>query len=152
MFEIFFLYDLFVVALIEFDEPSEAQKAFKKLAYTRFKYLPLYLEWAPEDAFTGPPQKQTIASKKTDVKENVEDKDENEEDDDDDDEPEPDTTLFVKNLKFSTTEEQLRKVKHEWCKLKKNTFKIFTKYFFYLPALWKNWEITLRKHPDKERS
>lgn len=32
------------IALIEFLEPSEARKAFKALAYTKFKMEPLYLE------------------------------------------------------------------------------------------------------------
>lgn len=40
-----------VTALVEFLEPSEARAAFRKLAYSRFKNLPLYLEWAPDDAF-----------------------------------------------------------------------------------------------------
>ena len=36
------------VAIIEYSAPGEARKAFKKLAYTKFKHVPLYLEWAPE--------------------------------------------------------------------------------------------------------
>jgi multiple RNA-binding domain-containing protein 1 len=42
---------------VEFLEPSEAKTAFTKLAYTKFKHLPLYLEWAPSDTFTTPPSK-----------------------------------------------------------------------------------------------
>ena len=30
----------------------EAKRAFLKLAYTKFKNLPLYLEWAPEGALS----------------------------------------------------------------------------------------------------
>lgn len=40
-----------VTAIVEFLEPSEAKKAFSKLAYSKFKSLPLYLEWAPENTF-----------------------------------------------------------------------------------------------------
>lgn len=40
-----------VTALVEFLEPTEARAAFRKLAYSKFKTLPLYLEWAPEGAF-----------------------------------------------------------------------------------------------------
>ena len=36
-----------VSALIEYSSSSNARKAFKKLAYSEFKSLPLYLEWAP---------------------------------------------------------------------------------------------------------
>lgn len=43
-----------VTAIIEYLEPSEARIAFKKLAYTKFKNLPLYLEWAPENTFKFP--------------------------------------------------------------------------------------------------
>lgn len=42
----------FFAAIVEFVEPAEARTAFKRLAYSRFKNLPLYLEWAPEDTFT----------------------------------------------------------------------------------------------------
>ena len=37
------------VALIEFIEPVEARQAFKSLAYKKYKHVPLYLEWAPLD-------------------------------------------------------------------------------------------------------
>lgn len=42
-----------IAALIEFNERQEARDAFKKLAYRKFKSLPLYLEWAPIDVFDG---------------------------------------------------------------------------------------------------
>lgn len=102
-------------------EPSEARKAFLKLAYTKFKHLPLYLEWAPEDTFTtdalGPPEKieapessikvQEIPRKNEVSSTKVE---ENKKEEDDEEEPEPDTTLYIKNLNFSTTDDQLKKV------------------------------------------
>lgn len=42
-----------IAALIEFNERQEARDAFKKLAYRKFKTMPLYLEWAPVDVFDG---------------------------------------------------------------------------------------------------
>lgn len=121
-----------ITALVEFFEPSEARKAFAKLAYTKYKHLPLYLEWAPDNTFTAPlAEKNKAKDTRADTKrkgklemvpeesgkqaepqpEAVKDanKPSNEESEDED-EPEPDTTLFVKNINFSTTEEQLKTV------------------------------------------
>lgn len=118
---------------MEFFEPSEARIAFTRLAYTKFKSLPLYLEWAPDNSFANSIQKtesSTVETKKEKIDNNNENKNKNEtkeikeeteskdqvkkEDDDhdgeDDDEPEPDTTLFVKNLNFSTTDKELKTV------------------------------------------
>ena len=39
------------MVLLEFLEAADALKAFKGLAYKKFKYVPLYLEWAPKGAF-----------------------------------------------------------------------------------------------------
>ena len=55
---------VFFTALVEFLEPSEAKAAFTKLAYTKFKHLPLYLEWAPSDTFKGPPSTSKSKSRK----------------------------------------------------------------------------------------
>lgn len=35
------------IALVEYGHPTDARRAFRKLAYKRFKHVPLYLEWAP---------------------------------------------------------------------------------------------------------
>ncbi|ROT68360.1 putative RNA-binding protein 19 [Penaeus vannamei] len=40
-----------VTGVVEYLDPSEARKGFKNLAYSKFKYLPLYLEWAPLNVF-----------------------------------------------------------------------------------------------------
>ena len=40
-----------VTAIVEFLEPSEAKVAFRKLAYSKFHHIPLYLEWAPINTF-----------------------------------------------------------------------------------------------------
>jgi multiple RNA-binding domain-containing protein 1 len=91
-----------VTCLVKFADPSEARKAFKKLAYSRFKHVPLYLEWAPENVFTNKVNEV--------VEEKVEVVPEKEKKEIDDTPPENDTTLFIKNLNFQTNEEQIRKV------------------------------------------
>jgi multiple RNA-binding domain-containing protein 1 len=85
------------IAIVEFLEPTEARTAFKQLAYSRYKTSLLYLEKAPAGIFAVGYEE----SKQT---------------------PKPDTTeslpsetpigstLFVKNLNFSTTEDTLRQV------------------------------------------
>lgn len=93
-------------------EPSEAKKSFTRLAYSKFKNVPLYLEWAPENSLT---EKAKLEDKKVDQQNETtnnsnEEKTEKVEEEDDDEEPEPDTTLFVKNLNFKTTDDVLRKV------------------------------------------
>lgn len=108
------------LALVEFLEPSEARKAFTKLAYTKYKHLPLYLEWAPDNSFITPAIKNKTVKDETNKKTEEVEKQEKElsendtskanEESEDEDEPEPDTTLFVKNINFATTEEQLKTV------------------------------------------
>ncbi|XP_057325148.1 probable RNA-binding protein 19 [Microplitis mediator] len=102
-----------ITALVEFVEPSEARAAFKKLAYTKFKHLPLYLEWAPDNSL-NPASNQSIqlnklSADKTNSEEPVNESKPVEDEQEDEEEPEPDTTVFVKNLNFSTTDEQLKK-------------------------------------------
>ncbi|XP_035514934.1 probable RNA-binding protein 19 [Morone saxatilis] len=77
-----------LTAIIEFLEPTEAKRAFTRLAYSKFQHVPLYLEWAPVGVF--------VAAKP------VPDEEEEEE------ESAPGSTLFIKNLNFSTTEEKLQ--------------------------------------------
>ncbi|XP_056631573.1 probable RNA-binding protein 19 [Diorhabda sublineata] len=101
-----------ITAIVEFLEPSEAKKAFSKLAYTKFKNMPLYLEWAPDNSLTDPKTNQKVEStngagvqeltKEKEIEGDIREVEEEEE------EPEPDTTLFVKNLNFKTTDEQLK--------------------------------------------
>ncbi|XP_016982398.1 probable RNA-binding protein 19 [Drosophila rhopaloa] len=111
-----------VTALIEYCDPSEARQAFKKLAYSKFKNAPLYLEWAPEQVFTTtlsgepvipksepepkeePKQKDKLEEEKQEVKE-----EESPRAEDADDEPEPNTTLFLRNLNFKTVQETVEK-------------------------------------------
>lgn len=110
-----------VTAIIEFLAPTEARAAFKKLAYSRFKNLPLYLEWAPDNTFkaslskdTAAPPPHTIEAHKTNAAplttgENAQkDQPPVAADIDDDAPPEPTTTLFLRNLNFTTREPTIR--------------------------------------------
>ncbi|XP_017030590.1 probable RNA-binding protein 19 [Drosophila kikkawai] len=107
-----------VTALIEYCDPSEARQAFKKLAYSKFKNAPLYLEWAPDEVFTRTLSGEAIIPKsepKAEVK--VEEEEEEQEvkveekplAEDADDEPEPNTTLFLRNLNFKTVQETVER-------------------------------------------
>ncbi|XP_017870342.1 PREDICTED: probable RNA-binding protein 19 [Drosophila arizonae] len=109
-----------VTALIEFCDPSEARQAFKKLAYSKFKNVPLYLEWAPEDTFTKTLNGEAIIPK-TEPKPEPEPKTEQEKEleleqkpkpdpvaEDADDEPEPNTTIFLRNLNFKTVTQTIQ--------------------------------------------
>ena len=78
-------------------EPNEAKFAFKKLAYNNFKHHPLYLEWAPADVFDVKSSNVDQEKESTD-KSNVEFEEE----------VEDNSTIFVKNLNFKTTEIELR--------------------------------------------
>ena len=89
-----------ISALVEFTEPLNARTAFKKLVYTSFKHLPLYLEWAP----TGTLKKRKQLPPKAAIKSNEENKKEVAISSD----PGEQCTVFVKNLNFSTTEDALK--------------------------------------------
>ncbi|XP_071946345.1 probable RNA-binding protein 19 isoform X2 [Antedon mediterranea] len=115
-----------VSAIVEFLHTQEARKAFYSLAYTKFQHVPLYLEWAPVGVFTS----QTSTKDKTEqddeqeekesekeeevegekVKKAVEETVEDKESEESEEEPEADTTVFVKNLNFETTDDTLLKV------------------------------------------
>ncbi|XP_045772794.1 probable RNA-binding protein 19 [Maniola jurtina] len=119
-----------ITALVDFIEPFEAKKAFGKLAYSQFKSGPLYLEWAPENVFVKSSEKPQEVSKEnsdddpkekelekpketkmiTDNKQEENKQEKAEEPDDyiEEEQPENDTTLFVKNINFKTTEASLR--------------------------------------------
>ncbi|XP_067639134.1 probable RNA-binding protein 19 [Eurosta solidaginis] len=126
-----------VTALIEYCEASEAKQAFKKLAYSKFKNVPLYLEWAPEQVFTTTLKGEPIIPKveedtnihkeeKTQIKAIVKTKQKEEtvkealhedgktenesanvDEELDDEQPEPNTTLFLRNLNFKTVPETI---------------------------------------------
>lgn len=104
-----------VTCLLKFEQPTEARKAFRKLAYSKFKHLPLYLEWAPENTFKQ--SKDTKEESESAKTEEIEEKSETvpnavhlkeNSDDEEDSPPQPNTTLFIKNLNFETTEATIR--------------------------------------------
>jgi len=43
------------LAVVEAIHPQEAKAAFRKLAFKKFRHVPLYLEWAPDNIFETPP-------------------------------------------------------------------------------------------------
>ena len=81
-------------AVVEFEEPSEARAAFKKLAYRRFRHVPLYLGWAPEKSDAAPAAPSSTVPDAAAA--------------DDDEEVHEGATVFVKNLNFKTTAAALR--------------------------------------------
>ncbi|CAM9512245.1 unnamed protein product, partial [Heterosigma akashiwo] len=99
------------VALVEFVEATEARKAFKSLAYKRFQHVPLYLEWAPIKVSGHLVQQNAKEAGKIDSSnrsssDNVKDVAESMLPKEDEGEA---STLYVKNLNFNTTEENLKK-------------------------------------------
>jgi len=116
-------------ALVEFGHTSDARRAFRRLAYKKFKHVPLYLEWAPmskpaeegeqcnrssEGANTT--MKEQVRSQQTgeENRETISDKDSKMMGKDDLSMEAAGTntgcapqTIFIKNLNFSTSEEQL---------------------------------------------
>uniref|UniRef100_A0A8C1KVN8 Probable RNA-binding protein 19 n=1 Tax=Cyprinus carpio TaxID=7962 RepID=A0A8C1KVN8_CYPCA len=86
-----------LTAIVEFLEPTEAKRAFMKLAFTKFQHVPLYLEWAPVAVFTTPkapkPENSNHSNSKSEDEEEL---------------ILPGSTLFIKNLNFNTSEETLR--------------------------------------------
>ncbi|XKL60987.1 hypothetical protein PGB90_008044 [Kerria lacca] len=95
-----------ITGIVEFIEPSEARTAFRHLAYSKFKNIPLYLEWAPENIFLNSSTENDEENKKEVFVYIFKNKDSAY--NSNNDEPEPDTTLFIKNLNFETTEENIR--------------------------------------------
>ncbi|KAL5016171.1 hypothetical protein ScPMuIL_005760 [Solemya velum] len=93
-----------VTAIVEYLHPTEAKTGFTRLAYTKFKHVPLYLEWAPMEIFTKAaeevdqtPDQTQEESMKTEEKESSSEE-----------ESELGSTIFVKNLNFDTTEDSLK--------------------------------------------
>ena len=95
------------IAVVEYSIANDAKVAFRRLAYKRFKSVPLYLEWVPlaakSDAVGALENKDNGATAvKTLEKAQVEEEEEEVVEDG------PTATLYVKNLNFATTEEMLR--------------------------------------------
>uniref|UniRef100_A0A3Q3M7Z1 Probable RNA-binding protein 19 n=1 Tax=Mastacembelus armatus TaxID=205130 RepID=A0A3Q3M7Z1_9TELE len=106
-----------LTAIIEFLEPTEAKRAFTRLAYSKFHHVPLYLEWAPVGVFVAA-KPEPVLDKADALKEKEEDEEEEEEEEE---ESAPGSTLFIKNLNFSTTEETLQETFSKCGKVKSCT-------------------------------
>ncbi|KAK9552353.1 Multiple RNA-binding domain-containing protein 1 [Aspergillus fumigatus] len=96
------------IAIVEFARPDEAQKAFKGLAYRKVGDSILFLEKAPANLFdaTTAPQTSVLETKAVSQGFSTADTFAAE----DGDEPVVTSTLFVKNLNFSTTNERFTEV------------------------------------------
>ncbi|KAM4052892.1 putative RNA-binding protein 19 isoform 2-T2 [Anomaloglossus baeobatrachus] len=111
-----------ITAIVEFFEPTEAKQAFRKLAYSKFQHVPLYLEWAPMNVFSSPSTEKTaepVSAPKLDEQDNERVEEESDkkpkeksetEESEDEEETLPGCTLFIKNLNFNTDEEKLKQV------------------------------------------
>ncbi|KAJ3296457.1 hypothetical protein HK104_001596, partial [Borealophlyctis nickersoniae] len=110
------------IALVEYLEPNEAKSAFTRLAYTKFKHLPLYLEWAPVGTFKSafdPAEAEERKKRRAEtggkrgirggadaIADEIAPNGETPPEEDTD--MMPVATLFVKNLNFDTKEETLK--------------------------------------------
>ncbi|GKE24941.1 multiple RNA-binding domain-containing protein 1 isoform X1, partial [Tanacetum coccineum] len=96
-------------------EPGDARTAFKCLAYKRYKDLPLYLEWAPDDILSEDPTYKkdendtSISGEQETKRASLEQELEGTTNADIDTERVESRSLFVKNLNFKTTDESLKK-------------------------------------------
>ena len=94
------------IALVEFLESNEAKAAFTSLAYTKYKSVPLFLEWAPKNVFLSPFDASKDSKKSSlpcsNAHLDISDVQEGESDS-----ILTSSSLFVKNLNFSTTESLL---------------------------------------------
>eukprot|EP00986_Skeletonema_menzelii_P015693 scaffold12404_cov132-Skeletonema_menzelii.AAC.6 len=96
-------------ALVEYGHANDARRAFRRLAYKKFKHIPLYLEWAPLSEESREQNQATPAADGHVVKDVV-DKDlksnvlsTNETADES-----VCQSIYIKNLNFQTTEDQLK--------------------------------------------
>ena len=103
------------MGLIDFVDPAQARLAFKNIAYTKFKDVPLYLEWAPLNVFIEKPSNVQPKKKEFGTSEVnmgnpmaestpilISDEINN-------DEVANGKTIFVKNINFSTSDETFKK-------------------------------------------
>ena len=92
-------------ALVQYGHANDARRAFRRLAYKKFKHIPLYLEWAPQSEKT---KEQSEATTGHVVKDTV-DKDLKANDSTNEAADETiSQSIYIKNLNFQTNEEQLK--------------------------------------------
>jgi multiple RNA-binding domain-containing protein 1 len=89
------------IAVVKYSHENDAKMAMRRLAYRRFKSIPLYLEYAPMDAHIK--NKDVVANDTP-----IEEKDKDDDDDLEDVSHGPTLTVYVKNLNFATSEDKLR--------------------------------------------
>ncbi len=103
------------IALVIFANNNDAKRCFRKLAYKRFKTVPLYLEWAPlcsveagKDSTGSKSESNSNTTSSLSVKEkSMPQIDDHEEDAESDGNT---TSVYVKNLNFRTTEDTLKSI------------------------------------------
>ncbi|KAJ5503574.1 Nucleotide-binding alpha-beta plait [Penicillium fimorum] len=96
------------IAIVEFAQPDEAQKAFKGMAYRKMGDSILFLEKAPKNLFDGSAVPHALAPETRGKDQGFSTADTFAADEPDD--IVATTTLFVKNLNFSTTNEKFLEV------------------------------------------
>ncbi|KAJ5876774.1 hypothetical protein N7455_000239 [Penicillium solitum] len=96
------------IAIVEFAQPDEAQKAFKGMAYRKMGDSILFLEKAPKNLFEGSAVPRALAPETRGKDQGFSTADTFAADEADD--SVATTTLFVKNLNFSTTNEKFLEV------------------------------------------
>nr|XP_029534113.1 probable RNA-binding protein 19 [Oncorhynchus nerka] len=97
-----------LTAIIEYLEPTEAKQAFTRLAYSKFQHVPLYLEWAPTGVFSAAMPSKTLTPDPESTTKTSAQEEEVEVEEEEEEEEALGSTLFIKNLNFTTTEETLR--------------------------------------------
>ena len=80
------------IAIVEFTTGQEAKNAFRNVAYSKFKSVPLYLEWAPVGILKAKPVPVESVSKDAITEPSS---------------PLPHFSVYVKNLSFNTTKSDL---------------------------------------------
>ena len=115
----FILPDTHTIAVVEFLEASEARRAFTGLAYKRYRHVPLYLEWAPENIFASTSKVDikgakalAVADASSDLAKEARDKTKAKVDAANDlagkTASDDAVSIFVKGLDFGTTDKKLR--------------------------------------------
>ncbi|CEP22713.1 MRD1 [Cyberlindnera jadinii] len=100
------------IAIVQYRDAPSGRSAFTKLSYRRFKKSILYLEKGPKDLFTRAPSEDEIVTT-SEVKEDAKEIQHNEKDIIEEDTEVfegPTVSVFVKNLNFSTTPQDLTKL------------------------------------------
>ena len=93
-------------AIIEFLNVKDAQSAFHNLAYSKFKHLPLFLEWAPINLFDEKFEKKKEEQKQEIIVKRGTKRKLNANEDGNDDK----TKVIVKNIPFETQKSELLKL------------------------------------------